>query len=224
MWCVPTLTPEFIERMEDVLTLYGKPYDPKEPVLCFDEKSKQLIADTKPVHATKEGTARRRDYEYQRNGTSNIFVTVEPQGGYRTVTVTACRKKPDFANEIKRIGELPRYAHAEKLHIVLDNLNTHFEQSLYETFAKEEALKIMTRIVFHYTPKHASWLNMAEIEIGILDRQCIRGRIPTEEKLKKQIAAWQAERNEAKAMIAWRFTVDKARERFKYKNDPKKLN
>lgn len=225
MWCVPTLTPEFIERMEEVLALYAKPYDPKEPVVCFDEKSKQLIGDTRAAGKTAAGKPRRRDYEYERHGTRNIFVTVEPKAGYRNVAVTAHRKKPDFANEVKRIVELPRYEKAETIHLVLDNLNTHFEKSLRETFEKTEAERLLSKIKFHHTPCHASWLNMAEIEIGILSRQSIRGRIPTENTLISNIAAWQAERNDANAKIEWRFTVDDARGKFKYEKEtyPKKL-
>lgn len=216
MWCIPNLTPEFIERMEHILNLYAKPYNPQEPVLCFDEKSKQLLKDTRSVKNTKEGKPRRHDYEYERNGTRNIFVTVEPKGMHREVAVTNHRKKSDFAKEIKRIIELPRYENAMKIHIVLDNLNTHFEKSLLETFSGEETKRMIDRIVFHYTPKHASWLNMAEIEIGILDRQCTRGRIPTEEKLVESISVWKDERNKQKATINWRFTVGDARSKFKY--------
>lgn len=217
MWCIPNLTPEFIERMEDILKLYAKPYNSREPVLCFDEKSKQLIEDIRTVKNTQEGSPRKRDYEYQRNGTRNLFVTIEPKGGHREVTVTQHRKKPDFAKEIKRILEFPRYEHATKIHIVLDNLNTHFEKSLIETFGAEKTKRLIDRITFHYTPKHASWLNMAEIEIGILDRQCTRGRIPTEEKLVQRIGAWKDERNMQKATINWRFTMEDARTRFRYK-------
>ena len=126
MWCIPDVNEEFIERMEHILALYAKPYDPKEPLVCFDEKSKQLLKDTRPVKHTREGHVRQRDYAYERNGTKNIFMTVEPKGGWREVTVTARRTKVDFAHEVKRIAELPRYTHARHIHIVLDNLNTHF--------------------------------------------------------------------------------------------------
>lgn len=202
--------------MEHLLALYAKPHNPLEPVLCFDEKSKQLLKDTKAVKNTQEGTPRRRDYEYERNGTRNIFVTVEPKGGYRTVTVTARRKKPDFAKEIRRITDLPRYTQATTIHIVLDNLTTHGEQSFLDTFGEEETKNIMRRIRFHYTPKHASWLNMAEIEIGILSRQCVRGRVPTEEELASKIAYWQNERNREQATIDWKFTVKDARTKMHY--------
>ena len=216
MWCIPNLTPEFKERMEDILVLYSRPYNPNEPVLCIDEKSKQLIEDTGVVQNTKAGKPRRRDYEYKRNGTRNIFVTVEPKGGHREVEITQHRKRPDFAKEIRRISKLPRYRTAEKLHIVLDNLNTHFTKSFTETFGEKTTQELMDRIVFHYTPKHASWLNMAEIEIGILSRQCITGRIPTEEKLTTSIQSWKRERNKQNSMINWRFTVKDARVKFKY--------
>lgn len=216
MWCVSEITPEFIERMENLLTLYSQPYNALAPVLCFDEKSKQLLEETRLSQNTEAGKPRRKDYEYKRNGTRNIFVCVEPKGGHREVTVTRHRKRSDFAKEIRRIVELPRYARAEKIHCVVDNLNTHFEKSFYGTFEKEEAERILSKMRFHYTPKHASWLNMAEIEIGILDRQSIRGRIPTQEMLTSQICFWKKERNKSKAMISWTFTVKDARKKFKY--------
>lgn len=216
MWCIPNLTPEYIERMEDILTLYAKPYDPKEPVLCCDEKSKQLLEETRHTKNTQPGKPKRIDYEYKRNGTRNLFVTVEPKGGHREVTVTKRRTKQDFAKEIKRVITLPIYRETEKIHFVLDNLNTHFETSFLETFGKREAKNILKRIQFHYTPKHASWLDMAEIEIGILDRQCIQGRIPTEEALTEKIRLWSEERNKQKKTIEWSFTVKKAREKFQY--------
>ena len=217
MWCVPNLTDEFIERMEEVLDVYAMPYNPAEPVLCFDEKSKQLIKDTQLLQHTQQMKPRRRDYEYERNGTRNIFVTVEPKGGWRKATVTQHRKKPDFAKEIMHVVHLERYQKAQKIHIVLDNLNTHFETSFFETFSKTEAEEILKKIQFHYTPKHASWLNMAEIEIGVMSRQAIRGRIPTHEYLEKQLAAWEKKRNLQNAMINWTFTTKKARRKFKYK-------
>lgn len=216
MWCIPTITPEFIKRMEDILELYATPYNPKQPVLCFDEKIKQLLIDTRKVKNTKEGAHRRRDYEYKRNGTRNIFVTVEPKGGHREVTVTKRRTRQDFANELQRIIDLPRYQHTTTIHMVLDNLNTHFEKSFLETFGTEETTRIMKRIQFHHTPIHASWLNMAEIEIGIFSRQSIRGRIPTEERLKRNAQLWQERRNRQHATINWKFTVKDARLKLKY--------
>ncbi len=205
--------------MEDVLTLYAKAYNVREPVLCFDEKSKQLIEDTRTCIPTKEGRVRRRDYEYKRNGTQNIFVTIEPKGGYRNVMITEKRTRTDFAKAIRHIVDLPRYRFATTIHLVLDNLNTHTAKSFYQTFSKKEADRILSRITFHHTPKHASWLNMAEIEIGVLDRQCIKGRVPTKAKLVQKIGQWQHIRNARKEMIHWKWTVTDARRRFRYETD-----
>lgn len=221
MWCIPKLTPAFIERMEEILDLYAKRYDPLEPVLCFDEKSKQLLKDTISVKHTQERKPRRRDYEYERNGTRNIFVTVEPKGGHREVAITRHRKKLDFAREMKRIAKSPRYRACKRIHIVLDNLNTHFPKSFEETFGETEAKRILSRIQFHYTPKHASWLNMAEIEIGIFSRQSIRGRIGTAEQLREHARIWQKGRNREHAMINWKFTTKDARVKFQYSKGSK---
>lgn len=213
MWVIPTLTPEFIERMEDVLDLYAKPYNPKEPVLCFDEKSKELRKDAR---ITRYGKTIRRDYEYVRNGTVNVFMMVEPEAGYRTTRATQHRSKPDFAREIRRIVNLPQYRTAKRIHFVLDNLNTHKAQSLMETFGKREARRIMRRVTLHHTPKHASWLNMAEIELSILGRQALNQRIPTRSALRAHLKAWQARRNKRMMKINWRFTKQDARRVFQY--------
>lgn len=215
MWCIPKIDDAFIERMEDVLALYEKPYDPQNPVICFDEKSKQLLRHIRSGAPPKPGRLRRYDYEYKRNGTRNIFLAVEPKAGYREATVTNRRTKQDFAHIIKRLIE-GHYQLAEKIHLVLDNLNIHFESSFTETFGKEEAAYILSRLCFHYTPKHASWLNMAEIEISVLGRQCVNKRIPTEAKLKRSVAAWQERRNGDRAKINWKFTRKNARATFKY--------
>lgn len=215
MWCIPNVTPEFIERMEHILELYEKPYNKKEPIICMDEKSKQLLEDTRIGKIQKNGVTR-KDYEYKRNGTQNIFVAVEPKGCFRITKVTNKRKKEDFAKFIRSLTNIKRYENAETIHIVLDNLNTHFEKSITETFEKEEAERILKRIQFHYTPKHASWLNMAEIEIGIMDRQCTKGRMESKEKLKKNLKIWEKSRNERKATIQWKFTRKDARKKFKY--------
>jgi hypothetical protein len=222
MWCVPTIDAQFVERMEDILKLYAKPYNPKEPVVCFDEKSKQLLEDARPIQKTCPYKTRRRDYEYKRNGARNVFLAVEPKGGHREVIVTKRRTKKDFSYEIKRLLNTRLYRNAKRVHIVLDNLNTHFEKSFFETFGKKEALTLINRLRFHYTPKHASWLNMAEIEISILSRQCIRGRIPTEKALRRKINQWQKKRNKCKATINWKFTTQSARRVFKY--EPKNLS
>lgn len=216
MWCIPKVDEMFIKRMEDVLTLYAKPYNPAEPVICFDEKSKQLLQDIRTRIHCKEGISAKRDYEYKRNGTRNIFIAVEPKGGYREAIITKRRTKKDFAHEIKRLAELPRYQQAKTIHLVLDNLNTHFEGSFIETFGKKESQYILDRLMFHYTPKHASWLNMAEIELSILSRQALSGRIPNVATLEGRTARWQEKRNRNSATIQWKFTKEDARKIFKY--------
>ena len=222
MWCIPEVTPEFIERMENVLDLYEKPYNPDEPVICFDEKSKQLIESARESKPTKAGSPKRTDYEYERNGTRNIFMAVEPRAGFRKTKVTKYRKCPDFAKFIKELVNLNRYQNTEKIHIVLDNLNTHFEKSFYKTFSKTEAEIILDKLKFHYTPKHASWLNMAEIEIGIMSGQCIGKRIPDKKSLVENISIWRKDRNRQQNEINWKFTKQEARRVFKY--EPAKLS
>ena len=215
MWCIPKITKEYKERMFNLLDLYEKPYNPKYPVICFDEKSKQLLADTKEPIPAKIGKIKQVDYEYKRNGTANIFVSVEPKGKFRKVRATKRRTKQDFAKEIKQITKLKRYDKAKKIHIVLDNLNTHFEKSFYETFSKTEAEIILKRIEFHYTPKHASWLNMAEIEINVLSGQCLNQKIPSMRIIRKHIAKWSQNRNRMKKGINWQFTRKNAEKKFK---------
>lgn len=214
MWCVPKLTPEYIERMEHLLDLYALPYKEDEPVVCIDEKSKQLLQNIRCPLPQTEHTVRRIDYEYKRNGTRNIFCAVEPKGGRRTIAVTKRRTKQDFARFVREL--IDHYEKARVVHIVCDNLNTHFPPSFYETFEKYEADRILSRIEFHYTPKHASWLDMAEIELSILSRTAIRGRVPTEEKLVSRIQRFQHARNARRAVINWTFTKDDARRALKY--------
>lgn len=208
MWCIGKITPEYRARMYDLLDLYAKPYDPRNPVICIDEKSKQLIDETRTPLPMKPGRPEKYDYEYKRLGTRNIFVSVEPLAGKRKIEVTKRRTKKDFALFAQTlIGE---YREAEKIHIVLDNLNTHFESSFYETLGKREARRVLKRITFHYTPKHASWLDMAEIEINALSRQCIAGRIATEEDLIQRIKSWEIQRNKEERKILWKFTKQDA--------------
>lgn len=201
-----------------MLDLYAKPYDSLEPVLCFDEKSKQLLRDTRSFLPMHDGKLLRRDYEYKRNGTRNIFLTVEPKGGYRTARITKRRTKSDFAHEIKRIVSLPRYRNTKRIHMVLDNLNTHFETSLIETLGVGAVKRIMQRLCFHHTPKHASWLNMAEIELSIMGKQAINQRISDEVSLQRHLTAWQTRRNLRHMKINWRFTKQEARTKFKYQH------
>lgn len=208
MWCIATITPEYRKRMYDLLNLYGKKYNAKYPVVCVDEKSKQLLKDKRSVIAMKPGSPEKYDGEYERMGTQNIFVAVEPLAGKRYIKVTDQRKKADYANFIK--GLVPTYPEAEKIQIVSDNLNTHFESSFYETFSKREANAILKKIKFHYTPKHGSWLNMAEIEINMMDRECLNRRIGQKGVLKKEVAVWGKQRNKEKKKINWTFTKKKA--------------
>ena len=208
MWCIPKLTPEFRERMEDIISLCLEPYDPLRPVICLDEKSKQLLADSRPSLPCLPGKTAVQDYEYVRKGTRNIFVAVEPKGGCHHTQVTARRKKEDYAHFLAMLIE--RYPHAKQLRIVQDNLNIHAEKSLLHAFGKRRTKTLMKRVEFHYTPKHASWLNMAEIEIGILDRQCLNRRIPSAEEMDREVRAWTNRRNKRRCTINWKFTKEKA--------------
>lgn len=206
MWCIGRITAEYRDRMYELLGLYAKPYDATEPVVCLDEKSKQLLEQTRrPLPAAAPGQIAKEDYEYRRAGTRNLFVAVEPKAGHREVEVTRRRTKQDFVAFVQYLaGEV--YAQVRKLHLVLDNLNTHFRTSFEEVMGVEAATVFLSRVEFHYTPKHASWLNMAEIEIGILDRQCTGRRIGEEERLRSEVLAWEQRRNQARCRIDWKFT------------------
>lgn len=208
MWCIGRLTPEYIKRMYDILDLYSEPYNPKQPVIGVDEKPKQLIADSRKPIPIQPGKSERYDYEYERKGKANIFMAVEPKGGKRFPKVTWQRTKPDFAKYMREL--LRHYPHAEKLRVVCDNLNTHFKGSFYETFGKDEADRILSRFEFHYTPKHASWLDVAEIEIGVMDTQCTGRRIGDISALKNYVESWAKKRNKARCKIDWRFTKQMA--------------
>lgn len=210
MWSIPEITKEFRERMYDLLDLYQKPYDPQEPILCLDEKSKQLLEDIKQSISIKPGKIRKEDYQYKRNGTRNIFLAVEAKAGRRITRITKRRTKSDFAKFIKYLIKKKEYRKTKKIHLVIDNLNTHFESSFYEVFKEKEVKIILKRIKFHYTPVHGSWLNMAEIEISILERQCLNRNIKDEITLKKEVSAWQNKRNRAKKKIEWKFTKQSA--------------
>lgn len=196
--------------MEDVLEVYQRPYDPKHPQVCLDEASKQLIGETRlPVPAVP-GRAAREDYEYVRNGTVNLFMMFEPLASRRHVRVTNRRTKKDFAEAIKELAD-ERYPDAEKIVLVMDNLNTHSPASLYEAFEPAEARRLAEKLEVHYTPKHGSWLDMAEIELGIMNRQCLNRRIGNTTTLQHEVAAWENERNRRSTKVNWQFTTADAR-------------
>ena len=203
-------------RMEDVLDLYREEYDRERPVVCFDEtSSKQLLGDVRPPVKAKPGRVERYDTEYQRNGTRNLFMFCEPKGGWRHVEVTGRRTAVDFAHRMKWLVD-EAYSDATVIRLVLDNLNTHKLGSLYEAFAPSEARRIAKRLEFHHTPNHGSWLNMAEIELSVFSRQCLNRRIGDEALLRREVAALERERNDAGAIIDWRFSTRDARSKLKH--------
>ncbi len=198
--------------MEEVLDLYEECYDPKKPVVCFDEMPYQMVAEKRTPLPQKPGRAQRYDYEYERKGMVNIFAFFEPKHGWRHLDVTDRRTAVDFALAMGRLVD-EHYPEAEKVRVVLDNLNTHTGAALYQAFAPEEARRILRRLEFHYTPKHASWLNMVEIELSVLSRQCLERRIPDAERLGREIGAWEQQRNEGGLTVDWAFTASDAREK-----------
>jgi DDE superfamily endonuclease len=210
-WCIPPKADAaFVYHMEDVLQTYHRPYDPRFPVVCMDEASKQLIAEIAVPLPTTSGHAKRVDYEYARKGVCNQFVLCEPLRGWRHVKVTQRRTKRDWAWCIRELLEV-YYPEAVTLRLVLDNLNTHTGAALYDTFAPDKARRLLERLEFHYTPKHASWLNMAEIEIGVLSRQCLNRRIDNAQTMAEEIAAWETKRNADGVKLHWTFTISVAR-------------
>jgi hypothetical protein len=196
--------------MEDVLDLYEEPPDPKRPKVCFDELPYQIVAETRCPVPAQPGRPARVDYEYRRNGTANLFMSFDPDRGWRHVSVTDRRTKRDFAHEMRQLVDV-HYPDADVLRLVTDNLNTHTTAALYETFPPEEARRIARKLEFHYTPKHGSWLDMAEIELSVLSGQCLDRRMGDRSTLEREVAAWEAERNDARATIEWRFTSAAAR-------------
>lgn len=198
--------------MEEVLDLYAEPYDPNRPKVCFDETPKQLIAETRTPLPARPGQPERYDYEYQRNGTCNLFMFFEPDQAWRHVALTDHRTKVDFAHQMKWLVD-ERYPQAEVVRVVLDNLNTHRLAALYETFEPAEARRIARRLELHYTPKHGSWLNMAELELSVFDRQCWDRRIGERETLTRETLALEEQRNAAQATVRWQFTSETARTR-----------
>jgi hypothetical protein len=205
MWCIGALTQEYRGRMYALLDLYARPMSKAEPVICIDEKSLQLIAHSRDPLPMTAHSATKEDYEYVRKGTTNLFVAIEPKAGKRIVEVTAHRAKVDFVAFVQELLN-NAYAKAHRVHLVLDNLNTHFTKSFDDVLGKRAAAKLLRRVRFHYTPKHASWLNMAEIEIGILSRQCLDRRIESRELLQSEVDAWQDARNAQERTIEWKFT------------------
>ena len=196
--------------MEDVLEVYHRPYDEKRPLIALDESSKQLIGETKKPWPAAPGQPERFDYEYVRNGTANLFMISEPLLGWRAVQVTERRTAKDFAEVVRWLAE-EVHPEAEKLVLVMDNLNTHKLASLYEAFPAEQARRIAERLEIHYTPKHGSWLNVAEIELSVLTRQCLNRRIKSMDELRNEVAAWEEARNEKQVEVRWRFTTADAR-------------
>jgi hypothetical protein len=200
--------------MEDVLDVYTRPYDPLRPQICMDETSKQLLRDAKEPLPMEPGTEERRDYEYERGGVVNLFLFCEPLQGRRWVDVTQRRTKTDWAHQIKELVD-ERYPEAEQIVLVMDNLNTHTPASLYEAFDPKEARRLAKKLEIHYTPKHGSWLNMAEIELSVLSRQCLDRRVPDFESLQGEVASWQERRDAAGGKIDWRFSPEDARIKLK---------
>lgn len=211
MWCIPpTANAEFVWRMEEVLEVYQLPYDPRYPQICMDEASKQLVGEVRPPVAARPGQVRRLDSEYERNGTCNLFMFFEPLRGWRHVWVTEQRRKVEWAGCVQELLDT-YYPEALKIRLVCDNLNTHTGGALYEAFPPAEAKRLCDRLEFHPTPKHGSWLNMAETELSVLTEQCLDRRMDSQEFVTSEVAAWESERNQNEAKVRWRFTTEKAR-------------
>ena len=215
MWCIPPkYSAEFVCAMENVLEVYQRPYDPKRPVVCMDESSKQLVKETRVPIAAAPGRVRCFDHEYERNGVANVFMFCEPLRGWRRVEVTDRRTKVDWARQIQTLVDV-EYPEADRITLVMDNLNTHAMASLYEAFTPTEARRLIGRLEPVYTPKHGSWLDIAEIELNVLGRQCLDRRIPDKLALVREIGAWERARNTARKPVNWQFTTDDARIKLK---------
>ena len=210
MWCIPQIDAEYVARMEDVLDLYAEEPNPKRPVVCFDESPTQLIGEMRQPIPAAPGQLERFDCEYKRNGTANLFIFLDVHRPWRKVKVTERRSAEDYAHCMRELVDV-HCPDAERIRVVQDNLSTHSAGALYQAFPPAEARRILRRLEFHYTPKHASWLNMVEIEIGVLRGQCLDRRIDSKEQLEAEIAAWERQRNASGARIKWMFTTDKAR-------------
>ena len=210
MWCIPKVDGEYVARMEDVLDLYAEAPDSRRPVVCFDESPVQLIGEARQPIPAEPGRLERYDYEYRRNGTVNLFVFLDVHSPWRKVKVTERRAAEDYAHCMRDLVDI-HYPDAEIIRVVQDNLSTHSAGALYQMFPPAEARRILRRLEFHHTPKHASWLNMVEIEIGVLRGQCLDRRIDDPKRLRREITAWERRRNAARSRIKWMFTTDKAR-------------
>jgi len=210
MWCIPQVDADYVARTEDVLDLYAEAPDPQRPVVCFDESPIQLIGEVRQPIPPEPGQIERYDCEYRRNGTANLFVSLDVNRPWRKVKATARRATEDFAVCMRELTDV-YYPNAERIRVVLDNLSTHSAGALYQTFPAGEARRVLRRLEFHYLPKHASWLNMVEIEIGVLARQCLDRRIASCSRLVAETAAWEKRRNAERARINWMFTTEKAR-------------
>ena len=210
----PKANAAFVATMEDVLAVYTRPHDPARPLVCLDETSKQLVGETRPAVPMAPGRPARHDYEYRRNGTANLFMAFAPLEGRRHVKVTAQRTAIDYAHMLKDLSDV-HFADAEKIVLVQDNLNTHVPASLYQAFPPDDARRLVERFEWHYTPKHGSWLNMAEAELAVLAGQCLNRRIPNPKALDREVSAWQTTRNNQNAKADWHFTTDKARIKLK---------
>ncbi len=214
-WVIPpAASGAFVAAMEEALDVYTRPHDPDMPLVCLDEASKQLVSETRTPVPMKPGQPERVDYEYERNGTANLFMLFAPLEGFRHVEVTDHRTAIDYAKILKYLSDV-LFPHAKKIALVQDNLNTHVKASLYEAFPPAEAKRLVERFEWHYTPKHGSWLNMAESELGVLSSQCLDRRIPDKETLSREVAAWQADRNKHQTKANWRFTTADARIKLK---------
>jgi hypothetical protein len=216
MWCVPELNDEYIEKMEDVLGTYEQPYDPAEPVVCLDEKPITLHAEVRPPSAAVPGREARRDSEYERCGTANVFCAVEPKAGRHFTFATPDRSAVQFAQVVFELAM--QYPDADTIHLVMDNLNIHRRKSLSDLLGEEVGGEVWDRFTVHYTPTHGSWLNQAEIEIGLLSRQCLASRrIPDLKTLRKEVTAWNRDINRRRTRINWKFDRKAARRKFGYK-------
>jgi DDE superfamily endonuclease len=213
-WCIPAVSAEFVWRMEDILDLYAEPYDARFPLVCFDERLYQWVSEVRQPLPVAPGHPLRYDYESRREGTCNLFMGFEPLGGWRHVEVTDRRTAQDFAHCMRDLVDV-HFPKATVVSVVLDNLNTHTPAALYATFAPAEACRILRKLDFHYTPKHGSWLNMAEIELAVLSTQCLDQRLGDPATVRRAIAAWETRRNAAKATVNWQFTTAKARRKLK---------